>query len=226
METYWTEGITLDMSDNGGMNMKAYVRGISPNIGIKLWDPEGEGTKLDINLEDFNNDVPQMERLLIDVNNFANKSVLLRIDDLPDNFDLNASVFLDDSNEEDSSLVGNITFESNKPLGSIYALVEDETSQSKLELAVPCTESQDSCTALPEVIKLDVSLGDKIDVNFNSSSAPSRVILGLDSGNVTDMDLAWTHGIVLRQNDEGNALRLYLEGTVTSAILTTDFGRN
>ena len=53
------------------MNMKAYVRGISPNIGIKLWDPEGEGTKLDINLEDFNNDVPQMERLLIDVNNFS-----------------------------------------------------------------------------------------------------------------------------------------------------------
>ena len=52
LETYWTEGITLDMSDDGGMNMKAYVRGISPNIGIKLWDPEDEGTKLDINLED------------------------------------------------------------------------------------------------------------------------------------------------------------------------------
>ena len=224
LETYWTEGITLDMSDNGGMNMKAYVRGISPNIGIKLWDPEGEGTKLDINLEDFNNDVPPMERLLIDINNFANKSVLFRIDDLPDNFDLNASVFLDDRNEEDSSLVGNITFESNKPLGSIYTLIEDKTSQSRLELAVPCTEPQDSCTALPEIINLDVSLGDKIEVNFNSSSAPSRVILGLDSGNVTGMDLAWTHGIVLRQNDEANALRLYLEGTVTSAVLTTDFG--
>ncbi len=226
LETYWTEGITLDMSDDGGMNMKAYVRGISPNIGIKLWDPEGEGTgtKLDINLEDFNNDVPPMERFLVDVNNFANKSVLLRIDDLPDDFDLNASVFLDDRNEKDSTLVGNVTFESNKPLGSIYALVEDKISQTRLELAVPCTEPQNSCTALPEAINLDVSLGDKIDVNFNSSNAPSRVILSLDSGNVTGMDLAWTHGIVLRQNDEGKALRLYLEGTVTSAVLTTDFG--
>ena len=221
LETYWTEGITLDMSDEGGMNMKGYLRGISPNIGVKLWDPEGEGTKLDIKLEDFNNDVPAMNRLLVDVNNFANKSILLRIDDLPDNFDLNASVFLDDSERiggktnEASSLVGNVTFKSNKPLGSIYATVEDKSSQSKLELAVP---------DVPEVINLDVSLGDQIGVNFNSSEAPSRVILSLDSGNVSGMDLAWTHGIVLRQSEQGDALRLYLEGTVTSAILDTDFG--
>ena len=38
------------------------------------------------------------------------------------------------------------------------------------------------------------------------------------------MDLAWTHGILLRQNEKGDALRLYLEGTVTSVILDTDFG--
>ena len=61
-------------------------------------------------------------------------------------------------------------------------------------------------------------------MNFNCSKAPSRVILSLDSGNVSDMDLAWTHGILLRQNEKGDALRLYLEGTVTSAILDTDFG--
>ena len=231
LETYWTEGISLNMSDEGDMNMKGYIRGISPNVGIKLWDPEGEGTKLDINLEEFNNNANPMERLLVDIHNFANKSVLLRIDDLPDNFDLNASIFLDDSEREDgeiseqeSSLVGNITFESNKPLGSIYASVEDETSQSKLELAVHCTNPQNGCTALPEVIKLDVSLGDQINANFNASEAPSRVILSLDSGNVSDMDLAWTHGIALRQNEKGDALRLYLEGTVTSAILETDFG--
>ena len=222
LETYWTEGISLDMSDDGGMNMKGYIRGISPNVGVKLWDPEGEGTQLDITLEDFNNDVPAMERLLVDINNFANKSILLRIDDLPNNFDLNASVFLDDSEREEgktgaeeSSLVGNVTFESNKPLGSIYAYIEDKSSQSKLELAVP---------DVPEVIKLDVSLGDQIGVNFNCSKAPSRVILSLDSGDVSDMDLAWTHGILLRQTEKGDALRLYLEGTVTSAILDTDFG--
>ena len=116
--------------------MKGYIRGISPNIGVKLWDPEDEGTKLDIKLEDFNNDVPAMNRLLVDVNNFANKSILLRIDDLPDNFDLNASVFLDDSERtggktaEESSLVGNVTFKSNKPLGSVYAAVEDKSSMS------------------------------------------------------------------------------------------------
>ena len=129
-----------------------------------------------------------MNRLLVDVNNFANKSILLRIDDLPDNFDLNASVFLDDSERtggktaEESSLVGNVTFKSNKPLGSVYAAVEDKSSMSKLELAVP---------DVPEVINLDVSLGDQIGVNFNASEAPSRVILSLDSGNVSGMDLAW-----------------------------------
>ena len=183
------------MSDEGGMNMKGYLRGISPNIGVKLWDPEGEGTKLDINLEDFNNDVPSMNRLLVDVNNFANKSILLRIDDLPNNFDLEASVFLDDSErqggkttDDESSLIGNITFTSNKPLGSVYAFIEDKSSLSKLELAVP---------DVPEVINLDVSLGDQIGVNFNASEAPSRVILSLESGNVTGMDLAWTHGFVL-----------------------------
>ena len=88
-------------------------------------------------------------------------------------------------------------------------------SLSKLELVVP---------DIPEVINLDVSLGDQIEANFSSSEAPSRVILSLDSGNVSDMDLSWTHGILLRQNDVGDALRLYLEGTVTSAVLETDFG--
>ena len=91
LETYWTEGISLDMSDDGAMNMKAYLRGISPNIGLKLSDPEDEGTQLDIFLEEFNNDVPAMDRILVDINNFENKSVLLRIDDLPNNFDLNSS---------------------------------------------------------------------------------------------------------------------------------------
>ena len=220
LETYWTEGITLDMSDDGAMNMKAYIRGISPNMGIKLWDPKDEGTKLDINLEDFNNDIPSMERLLVDINNFANKSILLRIDDLPRDFDLNASVFLNDNditdeNNDDTTLVGNVEFEANKPLGDIYAYVEDTSSSSRLELAVP---------DVPEIINLDVILGDQIGANFSSSEAPSRVILSLESGNISEMDLEWTHGIFLRQSDDGDALRMYLEGTVTSAVLETEFG--
>ena len=60
------------MSDDGAMNMKAYLRGISPNIGLKLWDPKDEGTQLDISLEDFNNDIPAMDRILVDINNFEN----------------------------------------------------------------------------------------------------------------------------------------------------------
>tara|TARA_B110000196_G_scaffold161383_1_gene138682 strand:- start:7504 stop:12927 length:5424 start_codon:yes stop_codon:yes gene_type:complete len=215
LETYWTEGISLDMSDDGAMNMKAYLRGISPNLGLKLWDPEDEGTQLDISLEDFNHDVPSMDRILVDINNFENKSVLLRIDDLPNNFDLNASVYLDDNGMGGNSLVGNITLESSKELGSIYALVSDEKSQSQLEIAVP---------NVPEKINLDVVIGDQIGVDYSSSSAPSRVILSLKSGNLTGMDLEWTHGIVLRQNDFGDALLLYLEGTVTSAKLSTTFG--
>ena len=215
LETYWTEGISLDMSDDGAMNMKAYLRGISPNIGLKLWDPEDEGTQLDISLEDFNHDVPSMDRILVDINNFENKSVLLRIDDLPNNFDLNASVYLDDNGMGGNSLVGNITLESSKELGSIYALVSDEKSNSQLEIAVP---------NVPEKINLDVVIGDQIGVDYSSSTAPSRVILSLKSGNLTGMDLEWTHGIVLRQNDFGDALLLYLEGTVTSAKLSTTFG--
>ncbi|HIF37533.1 MAG: hypothetical protein CXT75_04160 [Methanobacteriota archaeon] len=215
LETYWTEGISLDMSDDGAMNMKAYLRGISPNFGIKLWDPEDKGAQLDISLEDFNHDVPAMNRILVDINNFENKSVLLRIDDLPNNFDLNASVYLDDKGMEGTALVGNISLESSKELGSIYAMVSDKQSQSQLEIAVP---------DVPEKINLEVVIGDEISVDFSSSSAPSRVILSLKSGNLTGMDLTWTHGIVLRQNDFGDALLLYLEGTVTSAKLSTAFG--
>jgi len=215
LETYWTEGISLDMSDDGAMNMKAYLRGISPNFGIKLWDAEDRGAQLDISLEDFNHDVPAMDRILVDINNFENKSVLLRIDDLPNNFDLNASVYLDDKGMEGTALVGNISLESSKELGSIYAMISDKQSQSQLEIAVP---------DVPENINLEVVIGDEINVDFSSSSAPSRVILSLESGNLTGMDLTWTHGIVLRQNDFGDALLLYLEGTVTSAKLSTAFG--
>ena len=215
LETYWTEGISLDMSDDGAMNMKAYLRGISPNFGIKLWDPEDKGAQLDLSLEDFNHDVPAMNRILVDINNFENKSVLLRIDDLPNNFDLNASVYLDDKGMEGTALVGNISLESSKELGSIYTMVSDKQSQSQLEIAVP---------DVPEKINLEVVIGDEISVDFSSSSAPSRVILSLKSGNLTGMDLTWTHGIVLRQNDFGDALLLYLEGTVTSAKLSTAFG--
>ena len=137
LESKWVEGISLDMSDEGGMSMKAYLRGISPKIGVKIWDPVDEGAKVDVLLENFNNDSPAMEMLLIDVNNFANKSILMRIDELPENFDMNASIFLDDQDYEDAPIIGNITVESNKALGSIYTLIEEDTTGNKLELAVP-----------------------------------------------------------------------------------------
>jgi len=165
LESKWVEGISLDMSDEGGMSMKAYLRGISPKIGVKIWDPVDEGAKVDVLLENFNNDSPAMEMLLIDVNNFANKSILMRIDELPENFDMNASIFLDDQDYEDAPIIGNITVESNKALGSIYTLIEEDTTGNKLELAVP---------DLPEKMNLDVSLGDDLDIDFSSSSAPQR----------------------------------------------------
>ncbi|PBO81818.1 MAG: hypothetical protein COC13_00500, partial [Methanobacteriota archaeon] len=99
LESKWVEGISLDMSDEG-MSMKAYLRGISPKIGIRIWDPVDGGAKVDVLLENFNNDSPAMEMLLIDVNNFANKSILMRIDELPENFDMTASTFLDDQDYE------------------------------------------------------------------------------------------------------------------------------
>ena len=215
LESKWVEGISLDMSDEGGMSMKAYLRGISPKIGIKIWDPVDGGAMVDVLLEDFNNDSPAMEMLLIDVNNFANKSILMRIDELPENFDMNASIFLDDPDYEDAPIVCNITVESNKALGSIYALIEENITGNRLELAVP---------DLPEKMNLVVSLDDNLEIDFSSSSAPSKVILAIDSGNTSDIKTEWTHGITLKQTDAGDSLRLYLEGTVTSAKLKTEFG--
>ena len=215
LESKWVEGISLDMSNEGGMSMKAYLRGISPKIGIKIWDPVDGGAKVDVLLEDFNNDSPAMEMLLIDVNNFANKSILMRIDELPENFDMNASIFLDDQDYEGAPIVCNITVESNKALGSIYALIEENITGNRLELAVP---------DLPEKINLVVSLDDDLEIDFSSSSAPSKVILAIDSGDTSDIKTEWTHGITLKQTDAGDSLRLYLEGTVTSAKLKTEFG--
>ena len=100
-------------------------------------------------------------------------------------------------------------------LGGKFVMVEDEESQTNLELSVP---------EVPERIDFDVSLGDDISANFSSSSAPSRIILGIESGNTTEMEKSWTHGILLRQDDQGDVLRMYLEGTVTSAKLSTEFG--
>ncbi|MCH2420714.1 MAG: hypothetical protein MK215_02050 [Candidatus Poseidoniia archaeon] len=215
LESKWVEGISLDMSNEGGMSMKAYLRGISPKIGIKIWDPVDGGAKVDVLLEDFNNDSPAMEMLLIDVNNFANKSILMRIDELPENFDMTASIFLDDQDYEGAPIVCNITVESNKALGSIYALIEENITGNRLELAVP---------DLPEKMNLVVSLDDNLEIDFSSSSAPSKVILAIDSGNTSDIKTEWTHGITLKQTDAGDSLRLYLEGTVTSAKLKTEFG--
>ena len=213
LETKWVEGITLDMSDESGMSMKAYLRGISPEIAVKLWDPEGEGAQIDVSLDEFNKDA--MQSLLIDVDNFSNKSILLRIDELPNDFDLDASIFLGELEDEDAPIIGNISVKSNKELGSIYAEVKDSESETTLELAVP---------DLPEEINLDVSLSDDIEVDFSCSRAPSKVILGIDSGDTSNLETDWTHGIVLRETDEASALRLFLEGTVTSAKLSAKFG--
>ena len=103
----------------------------------------------------------------------------------------------------------------NKPLGSLFASIDDKESQTSLELSVP---------EVPERINLDINLGDDISTNFSSSSAPSRIILGIESGDTTGMDKAWTHGIVLRQDEQGDLLRMFLEGTVTLAKLSTEFG--
>ena len=213
--TDWVEGVSLNMSDEGAMDAKVYIRGISPKVSLNLLDVENVGTTVDLVLEDFNNDSPEMNSILVDVTNFANRSVLLRIDDLPEEVDVNASIFLSDLEDSDGPIVGNVSLLTNKPLGSLFASIEDSESETTLELSVP---------EVPERINLDVNLGDNIAANFSSSSAPSRIILGIESGNITGMDKAWTHGILLRQNDQGDILRMYLEGTVTSAKLSTEFG--
>ena len=173
------------------------------------------GTTVDVVLEDFNNDSPAMSSILVDVTNFANRTVLLRIDDLPEEVDVNASIFLSDLEDSDGPIIGNISLLTNKQLGSLFASINDEESETNLEISIP---------EVPERVDLDIALGDDIYANFSSSSAPSRIILGIESGNTTEMDKTWTHGILLRQDDQGDVLRMYLEGTLTSAKLSTEFG--
>ena len=81
--------------------------------------------------------------------------------------------------DEDAPIIGNISVKSNKELGSIYAEVKDSESETTLELAVP---------DLPEEINLDVSLSDDIEVDFSCSRAPSKVILGIDSGDTSNLE--------------------------------------
>ena len=68
------------MSDDGAMDAKVYVTGISPKVSLNLLDVKEVGTTVDVVLEDFNNDSPAMSSILVDVTNFANRTVLLRID--------------------------------------------------------------------------------------------------------------------------------------------------
>ena len=213
--TNWVEGVSLNMSDEGGMDAKIYITGISPKVSLNLLDIEEVGTTVDVVLEDFNGNSPAMSSILVDVTNFANRSVLLRIDDLPEEVDVNASIFLSDLEDADAPIVGNISLLTNKQLGSLFASITDEESETNLELSIP---------EVPERVDLDIGLGDDIYANFSSSSAPSRIILGIESGNTSEMDTAWTHGILLRQDDQGDVLKMYLEGTLTSAQLSTEFG--
>ena len=213
--TNWVEGVSLNMSDEGAMDAKVYITGISPKVSLNLLDVEEVGTTVDVVLEDFNNDSPAMDSILVDVTNFGNRSVLLRIDDLPEEVDLNASIFLSDLEDSEGSIIGNISLLTNKQLGSLFASIIDEGSETNLEISIP---------EVPERVNLDIELGDDIYANYSSSSAPSRIILGIESGNTTDMDTDWTHGILLRQDDKGDVLKMYLEGTLTSAKLSTEFG--
>ena len=134
---------------------------------------------------------------------------------MPEEVDVNASIFLSDLEDSDGPIIGNISLLTNKQLGSLFASISDQESETNLELSIP---------EVPERVDLDIALGDDIYTNFSSSSAPSRIILGIESGNTTDMDATWTHGILLRQDDQGDVLRMYLEGTLTSAKLSTEFG--
>ena len=77
---------------------------------------------------------------------------------------------------------------------------------------------------LPEEINLDVSLSDDIEVDFSCSRAPSKSHFRNRFWRYFKLKTDWTHGILLRETDEASALRLFLEGTVTTAKLSAKFG--
>ena len=46
--TNWVEGVSLNMSDDGGMDAKVYITGISPKVSLNILDVEEIGTPVTV----------------------------------------------------------------------------------------------------------------------------------------------------------------------------------
>ena len=100
LESEWVNGLSLARSTEGDMSVKAYLRGISPQLSIEYYD-QPNGTSLGIEALDFNAG-GEMEELVAQITGIDNKSLDLRLGDLPSNLDATALLTVEVDAEGDT----------------------------------------------------------------------------------------------------------------------------
>ena len=206
LESEWVNGLSLARSAEGAMSVKAYLRGISPQLSIEYYD-RPDGTSLGLEALDFNAG-GEMEELVAQVAGVDNKSLDLRLGDLPSGLDATALLTVEVDAEGDP-VSANLTITTDQPLGTVYGHVTDAVREMDIEIALP---------ELPESASLSLTLGDTIKLEFESLVPIPRVTLAADVGTVTE-EAYWTHGAVLRQAGDNVSLRFHLTGVPQAATL-------
>jgi hypothetical protein len=206
LESEWVNGLSLVRSAEGDMSVKTYLRGISPQLSIEYRD-RPDGTSLGLAATDFNAG-GEMEELVAQVAGVDNKSLDLRLGDLPSNLDATALLVVDTDDAGDP-VSANLTITTDQSLGTVYGRVTDTVREMDIEIALP---------ELPESLSLGATLGDIVGVEFASLVSIPRVTLAADVGSVPE-PAYWTHGAVLRQADDNVSLRFHLTGLPQAASL-------
>ena len=201
----WVNGLSLMRSVEGDLSIKAYLRGITPQLSIEYYD-RPDGTSLGLNTLDFNAG-GEMDELVARVVGVDNKSLDLRLGDLPSNLDATALLTVD--NDVDGNPVSaNLTITTDQPLGTVYGHVIDTMREIDIEIALP---------ELPESASLSLTLGDTLELGFESLVPIPRVTVAADQG--VAPGTYWTHGAVLRQVGDNVSLRFHLTGIPQAALL-------
>ena len=206
LESEWVNGLSLVRSGEGDMSVKAYLRGISPQLSIEYRD-RPDGTSLGLAATDFNAG-GDMEELVAQVSGVDNKSLDLRLGDLPANLDATA-LLLVETDVGGDPVSANLTITTDQPLGTVYGRVTDAVREMDVEIALP---------ELPESASLGATLGDTVGLEFSSLVAIPRATLAADVGSVPE-PAYWTHGAVLRQAGDNVSLRFHLTGLPQAASL-------
>lgn len=219
LDSYWVDGVWIDMSDEGDIALKAYFHGLPPELSLLFSDPEEGGMWLEAELTGFNSAPLPPENLILVMRNIANKSVMLHLTELPVDLDLQAQLYLSAPDDEGelgmAALDINLSLDINQPLGPVYAEIYDADSDVQLQATLPM---------VPKSITLNTYIGGDMRLDFAVSEAIPEITLAVDLGDTAPLEPYWTHGIVYRAGTDATALRLYVNGTVTAASISAKLG--